>query len=408
MLLLNILSLLLLVGVGYGIISIIMKQRSTPEKRRQPSIKEDALPPRAHVVSKEPEQTPPRTHNESPPVTQPAQRRAAAEPSAQQHRTITWKDPVFLEGAHAFNAALKTYQEYQQTKENPAILHEVERKCRAALEAFQQCRKRAPADVDIDDFINRCYHLISDCRQSMLVAPSSALNGNRPRPRSQVEAHRSARPGIPADPSQRKLALSPSWNMGRPQRSKAVDDLKQLLGNEGSPAKDLAPDPHLRLRGDISYLMPADNAAKLLDARLSSRRTLSCPGFPENSFFYYTLNGDFGYGFNQLLLITDTTDRVIGIQLNDDAPGDQLWLNHARYQDNWNIYNFIQKKGKGHSKWKIGHHVHRENGLVIIDSELVTHDPNGYFELGDSKSRSSLRLPQQIVDLILYRIQGST
>ncbi|NCC50974.1 MAG: serine/threonine protein kinase [Spartobacteria bacterium] len=399
-LLLNIISLAVLLGGGYGVMTYILQRQQAEDAQPTTTITRADLPPGASVITKqptpEPARAPARQHS---PAREPTVQAPKPQPPAptQEKPVITWKDPRFLAGAKAFNEALATYQEYQQTKENPAILRSVEQKCRTAIEAFESCKRRAPEGVDIDDYINRCYHLISDCRQSMLI------NTDTRKPSSRSSRSPKAQP--PQEPEYRNLKLSPTWNMGALPKSKALDDLHEVLKNNGIPERSLEAAPSIHIRGDITYLMPLKKALELIGGRASSRRLVDCPGFPDKSFFYYTLNGDFGNGFNRMLLITDSSDRIVGVQLCGDAPDDKLWFDHYLYQDNWSIYNFIEKKGKGHAKWRIGHRVQKEGQIVVIDSELVTHDPQGYFELGQSKGRTSLRLPDRIVNLILYRIE---
>lgn len=98
----------------------------------------------------------------------------------QQGQSRTWRDPEFLRAARTFNAAVDRYSEYVQTVEsgqpNPRLLDGVEDALRSAINGFQQCRVRAPEDVPIQEYIDRCYRLIANVRQSMLLERASPGN----------------------------------------------------------------------------------------------------------------------------------------------------------------------------------------------------------------------------------------
>ncbi len=100
-----------------------------------------------------------------------------------QSRSGTWRDPEFIRAARTFNAAVDRYTEYTQSVEsghpNPRLLDGVEDALRSAIDGFQQCRPRAPDDVPIKDYIDRCYRLIANVRQSMLLQRASPGNQRR-------------------------------------------------------------------------------------------------------------------------------------------------------------------------------------------------------------------------------------
>ncbi len=86
------------------------------------------------------------------------------------------------------------------------------------------------------------------------------------------------------------LALSPSWHHGAASGAKSADDIRALLGTLGEPKVDPRAYPSLTIYKQVTYLMPLEDAvqALFLDKGGSSKRSISTPGFPENSFFYYS------------------------------------------------------------------------------------------------------------------------
>lgn len=93
-------------------------------------------------------------------------------PPVQQAKSldvVSWENEDFREGARLFNEGYKLYIEFQKTRETRSELPRIERLAREAVKKFEGVRELAPPDVDMNDFITRCYHLISDVRQSTLT-----------------------------------------------------------------------------------------------------------------------------------------------------------------------------------------------------------------------------------------------
>ncbi len=397
----TLLSLAVIVVVGYGIVTYVI---NAPEKGSETERegKSRDLPPRSYVKAKPTSgQARAAPFKPTKSVTTPTK---SANASA-----IKWKNADFLRGARTFNDALERYKKFQATKKDHSVLRSIEKDCRSAIASFEACRDLAPPEVNISHYINQCYRLISDCRQSMIIAPSAKTTGQTGASRAQTA--RAAKLSQPtartisqttSEAQMKKLVLAPTWKMTSTGRNKIGEDFLSLITQYGTPKVDLEPDPSLEIFKGVGYLMPLKQAADVLGSRASSRRPVTESGLPKNSFFYYTLDGKFEWGFRRLLLITDNTDRVVAAQLINESPGNELWFEPHLYVEGWHAYNFIQGKTKGNSKWKIAHRVDRLAGLIRIDSELVSNDPGGYFGLGQTRARVSLFLPHQIVNLIVY------
>ncbi len=361
------------------------------------------FPPRFHIKSAQPQggdASSWQAHAEGRQPSENAGKSGAAD-------TIQWKNPSFVQGARQFNDALAKYKAYLADRSNPDILKTVEQQCRDAIAAFESCRAYAPPEINMQELIHQCYRLISDCRQSTLMDSGRAGSKNaeptspiaiRATPSSTSEPQPVAQPGD-------RLTLAPTWNSPQTGGAKIVADLKRLLSGKGQPALDLSPNPSLILFGQIYYLMPLREAAGILGKPISPRKNLNCPGFPRDSFFYYSTEGDFGRGFEKLLLVTDSADRIAAVQLVNEHPDESLWLEPAVFSEQWHAVDFIQSQTQRNTKWRIGHRVEVVNQVVRIDSELVENDESGYFGLGDSKKRVSLYLPQPVVNLILLRLE---
>ena len=137
-----------------------------------PKIQVAELPPRTEVV------TPPAQPAAAPaPSWQntidfgdgPPAGNTSGSASGKKSGTIRWRDPDFLKAAGLYNSALATLAEFQKTRANRNALKTVEANCREAIRLFEQCRSRAPAEVDIESMINDAYHMISDVRHSTIL-----------------------------------------------------------------------------------------------------------------------------------------------------------------------------------------------------------------------------------------------
>ncbi|MBN1269286.1 MAG: serine/threonine protein kinase [Kiritimatiellae bacterium] len=391
--------LLVLVIAGYGTLSYFLLEPGPAEATSDAALVQ-ALPPRSFVPGRAaarpapalPARVPARTPQAPPSAASaPAPRLAAPD-------VVKWDNPTFKEGADAFNRALELYSGFKANGNNQAGLTAVEQECRKALAAFEAVRSQAPPDVDIAQYMHQCYQLIADCRQAALVTPG------RDRSAPRIAARASIAPGAGGS---EPLALSPFWDNQITRQNRMVTDLQELLSPYGQDAVDLDPDPGLAILEQIMYLMNLKDACTLLGVRPPTRKPVSNPAFPNNSFGYCEVKGDFGNGFDSMLLVCDTADRVAAVQLCNSAPPDDLWLDPPLYDEKWSAYDFVQGRTKGSSKWKVAHSIQKFPGVVRLDSELAAHDDQAYYGLGKPKARASLYLPQQIVNLILHRIEKS-
>ena len=103
--------------------------------------------------------------------------------------------------------------------------------------------------------------------------------------------------------------------------------------------------------------MPLKEAVKILGKPVSPRKSLNCPGFPKDSLFYCAVEGEFGDGFDKLLLITDSADRIAAVELVNEHPDKSVWLDPSMFSEKWHVYNFVQTQTKGNAKWRVGHRV---------------------------------------------------
>ncbi len=393
----QLLLLIVMAAVVYGFFFLGVAERIRPRPRPTPGAAPSApTPERAEVQDDN------SAVNVDWNVDAPA---PSAEPAREAH-SGPWRDETFVRGARAFNEAIALYKDYQATRANPAVLSRVETLAREAAKAFESCRDRAPESVGIDEHIRNAYKLIADVRQSTLVDNARPIADDVQREALPAPASSLAPPQTRPPPAAPQLSLSPVWNK-MPLGNRAIwEDVRKLFGPHGQPDVQLDAAPNLQLVGQIYYLMPAAEAARALGAAPGIRRPVETPGFPDRSFSYYPLRGDFGEGFDQAALVVDTADRVVAVQLSREKPA-PISLDPESFSVDWRVHNIVLGKVKGRRDWRIAHAVRVNEGVVIVDSELAESDPFQVYGLGRSKERVTLYLPQQVVNLILARLENA-
>lgn len=171
-----------------------------------------------------------------------------------------------------------------------------------------------------------------------------------------------------AHAQEKGLVLNPAWQM-QFRDTRYSEDLVRLLKPLATAKLDLAvPSSVISLYGPITYLMPFPQAQQLLRGRIYSSWQLHCTAFPSKSFTYHAFDGQFGDGFNKLILVCDRAMQVVAVELVDEAPRREPSMAGST---EWCVYDFIQSGTKGCNTWRIGHRVAEAGGTIQIDSELI-------------------------------------
>lgn len=253
-----------------------------------------------------------------------------------------------------------------------------------------------------------------------------------PEPEAAVEP--AAAEPAPAAVCSGRLVLTTHWQSRIGRGNISLANTARLLSGCGTPQIDLAAKPIVVWK-NVSYLMPLQEAKKSLGLGSSSRSVMTCAAFPADSFFFHAFPGNYEDGFNQLFLITDYANQVVGVQLQDNTSRAERWFPEYSgiYSEEWSLYNFVNDRKKGNSNWLIGFYVCQgsktimgypprttplnaptgvNEGVVRVDSDLfsITRSQAYYYtSTTDSKSRerNRLLLAQPVVDLMLYIAQKS-
>jgi len=232
--------------------------------------------------------------------------------------------------------------------------------------------------------------------------------------------------------SMSKLRLASNWESRLGRGNITIRDTARLLSSCGTPMVDLA-GKHTTIWGKITYLMPLQEAKKILNLGLSQKTAITCSAFPPSSFFYYAFSGHYEDGFNRLYLITDFADQIVGVQMQDNSSREERWFPYSdAYSAEWSLYNYVNDRKKANPNWLIGFYVCQGSrtimgypprggpmnqlgmtgvgeGVIRIDSDLfsITRDRYNYTVDDKSRERNRLLLAQPIVDLMLHIVQKS-
>lgn len=199
------------------------------------------------------------------------------------------------------------------------------------------------------------------------------------------------------------LALSSFWQQGLKGGSGVLDDMYKIFNPYGQPELDLTPHPSITIYKNVTYLMPLNKALEKLSIsnKLSSKNALNNTAFPASSFYYYSYPGRYEGKFNLLLLVTDTSNQIVAIQLVEETPKDQendwdvsWWV---RWKTLNRLFNIIQMRTKASSNVTIFYRIENANGVYKVYTRLVDNS-------GKSKENVCLYIPQPLVNLVLYRL----
>ena len=98
-------------------------------------------------------------------------RQADATPVRQQAPPADWNDPDYRSATALYNSSLAAYQQYLQTRANPASLKTIVANLQSCAAGFEKCRDRAPANYDVQSLIDQCNKVIFDVHGTMQVQP---------------------------------------------------------------------------------------------------------------------------------------------------------------------------------------------------------------------------------------------
>ena len=240
-----------------------------------------------------------------------------------------------------------------------------------------------------------------DFRSGPVLAGVAATNS--------VATTKARKPAMkPYRPPGSGVKLSPYWRAPVPGGELMIKDLRNLLAERAQPKAELGVVESREIIKGVYYLMPAQEVFKVLGKRpAAARKAIEAPGFPKQSFYYYELAGDFN-DFPNLLLITDSTDQTLAVQLSNDAMNERPHLDVR--DEGYMIHNLVKGRKKPNINCFINYRGSVTNDTVVLDSRL--YDPLAALprnaqswernqpEHMRMKERHILYLPQPVANLV--------
>ena len=213
----------------------------------------------------------------------------------------------------------------------------------------------------------------------------------------------------PAPTMSAELGLGAYWSVQNKSGGLVADDFATMLRGYGKPRVTTKATENYILYDDLYYLMPMSEALKKYTQSKTPPRDVTAPGFPNASFKMYTFDSQ-AEGFGKMTLVGDTKNQLVAVQLNDSGQKG-LWLRdkweHYRtkvpYSSDFRLYNVLEAGTKASSSWRVGCGMKATNGVLRIDSELLS---GGQEWEAKSKERVRLYLPQPIIDLCLQLLSA--
>lgn len=330
----------------------------------------------------------------------------------------SWNRPEFIEAAQQFNAALTAWQEYSKNPD-PAdpVLLQIASDAQQAAAKFEAIRPEAPASVPVTDYANQCYRLVNDARYARLdTAARRAAHRAAPKTRNDMLAPWPTPPTDPKDPfASRYMQLGYAWDMlpAPGDRTDATEFVFLLASFGLQPAADTRARADLAIHGPLACLMPMDKALRLVGATTPCpRRPVEGAPFPYGGFFYFEAPAG-RYGtispntppFPLIRLISDSEDRLVGVELVDPEPKPPMQHPPTTYTDGSKTFDFVTgRTAPTKGDIRLSHNTMRGQGTIRIDTEAVD------FSAGTENApiyRSVLILPESVGRNLLYHLIGA-
>lgn len=148
------------------------------------------------------------------------------------------------------------------------------------------------------------------------------------------------------------IVLKPGWDTPMQGGSRTHKDLSVVLNGFATASADVAFVGDIDLFQGVKYLMPLEDAVKVLGIkqRSPSAKRVVCPGFPRDTLNYVSYDGLFDGAFNRIDIVTDMANQVVTLQIVDETPKD---AGDSSDTEGENTYNFVGYRVKAVTSMKV-------------------------------------------------------
>ncbi|NBV86918.1 MAG: hypothetical protein EBS01_11825 [Verrucomicrobia bacterium] len=200
-----------------------------------------------------------------------------------------------------------------------------------------------------------------------------------------------------------------------------MKELRALLNGFAQAAPNTAPAPDIEIYRGIKYLMPFNEARKLLGLSqdVNSKTLVACPGFPFHSLVAYSFHGSFDGGFDTVYIVTDGAMQVVAVEFTKVSV-EKTDIVAREFDKGWVTFDFINTRIKGQTDAAVRHSTVKIGKVLKIDSVFVNPTKSNKAQSSAYGAASysyeynvqfmhptRLYLPQPLAELILHRISKS-
>ena len=328
-----------------------------------------------------------------------------------------WNHPGFIQAAHLFNQALTAYQAHLQKPDpqDPALAAILSDAQYAAL-LFETIKPGSPPAVPITLYANQCYQLVNDVRRARMTMEAKRTQFSlAPKKRHAALAPYPTPVADPGDEfAPRHMQFGYAWEtLPAPVDRPETPEFVFLLSTIAEASPDTRAQAGLYIHGPLKWYMSLDDACRALGVKADVPRVpVEGAPFPYGGFFLHVFPsgrlGSIGPGqppYPVLRLLTDSEDRLVAIQLVDEAPEPPLQASPLSFSPVTKVMDFVTGRilpEKGDVR--VSHRTFKGEGTLRVDSEAgdFTAGPDGV-----PLFRSVLLLPQAVANNLLYHLLGS-
>jgi hypothetical protein len=235
-------------------------------------------------------------------------------------------------------------------------------------------------------------------------SPSTSLDGPGKAPASpfKTPGPASARP-----PASGGIVLSANADsplaISSGGHSLEIRDISAVLSKYGTAVDDEGPHPEVTVYPGTTYLMPFDQAEKILvtsNPGMRSATPIATGGFPPG-LLAVSYDGNWGGNYNRLYLVKDRANQLVCLEFVSERGGfNPLQPPATLIPGDWHVIDFINARVKGQPRMQILNYVKdmRSAGHFIIVNTLsqAMHQTSTWY------------VPEPLINLILFSASKSS
>lgn len=204
----------------------------------------------------------------------------------------------------------------------------------------------------------------------------------------------------PSEPAAVALSLRLGWDTRTSAGKAVMEELNELLSGI-APTNIIEVPTGIPIFGGVFSMMPLMEAIAAVGGNKSrvSKAQVAVGGWPNSSTHFHSIDYRDTPPFNRLHFVTDDADRVIAVQLVEEAPKSSSSPNRP---SSWTSYDFVNLRRSGSKNLGVFAAVRNEENLVVIESKLI--DPR---RSPADRYYVRLMMPREVAGIIKYCLENN-